>query len=122
MHHLSGNRRRVGVVVAAIALSTALGACGGGGGSATANADRSAIEALLVRHYRMPSCSDLTTSGRKAFGHPVDDAACAKDIRAQAPKDVSVSKVEVNGDMATAVSDSYTFTLRRVSGAWLIAG
>lgn len=115
-------RHRGSGVVAAIALSTVLVACGGNGGSAAGDADRSAIKALLVRHYKAPSCADLTTTGRTAFGHPVDDAACATDIRTQVSKDVSVSKVDVKGDVATAVADSYTFKLVRVSGAWLIAG
>lgn len=96
-------------------------ACGGGNGT-TSSADRAAIETLLVHHYKAPSCGDLTASGRIAFGHPVDNTACAADILKQAPKDVSVSQVKVDGDMATAVADGYTFKLQRVNGAWLIAG
>lgn len=98
------------------------GLAGCGGASNTAGPDRAAIEVLLTRHYKTPACADLTTAGRTAFGHPVDDAACAADIRKQAPKDVSVSKVKVDGDSATAVADKYTFKLRRVNGTWLIAG
>lgn len=103
-----------------MALAAGLAACGGD--KATSGADRAAIETLLVRHYKTPSCGDLTTSGRAAFGHPVDDTACAADIRKQAPKDVAVSAVNVDGDMATAVADGYTFKLQRVKTAWLIAG
>jgi hypothetical protein len=104
----------------AVAMTAGLAACGGGTG--TSGADQAAIETLLIHHYKAPSCGDLATSGRTAFGHPVDDTACAADIRKQAPKDVSVSKVKVDGDTATAVADGYTFKLQRVNHAWLIAG
>ena len=107
----------MGIAAAAV---TVLGACGGGNG--TAAADRSEIESLLVRHYKTPSCSDLTTAGRTAFGHPVEDDACASDIASQAPKDVSVSAVKMNGDAASAVADDYNFKLQKVDGTWLIAG
>jgi len=101
-------------------MAAGFAACGGGKG--TSGADRAAIEKLLVQHYKAPSCGDLTALGSTAFGHPVDDTACAVDIRKQAPKDVSVGKVKVDGDMATAVADGYTFKLQRLDSAWLIAG
>lgn len=106
---------------AAFALAIA-GMSGCGGNDGPSDTDRTAIETLIVRHYKTPSCADLTTAGRKAFGHPAEDAACATDIKTQQPKDVSVSAVKVEGDSGSAVADDYTFTLQRVSGAWLIAG
>lgn len=108
-----GSRLIVGVAVAT--GSTACTTSHGG-------PDQAAITELLVRHYKSPSCDDLTAAARTAFGHPVEDAACAQDIEGQESKQVSVTKVKVHGTTASAVADRFTFKLRRIKGRWLIDG
>lgn len=115
---LRGLRTALITAMAALALTSG---CGDGDDGAS-DMDKSAIDALLVRHYTTPSCADLTPAGRKAFGHPTEDAACAADIRSQTPKEVTVSDIKVNGDTGRAKADGYDFTLARVAGTWLIAG
>lgn len=106
---------RLVAVAATAALGFSLTACG-------ASEDESSVEELITRHYATPSCDDLTDAGREAFGHPVEDAACAVDLASQKPKDVSVSDIEIDGDKGTAVADDYTFKLRKVDDTWLIDG
>lgn len=101
-----------------IVVAVGMAGCGGG----QASPDTKAIKTLLVRHYATPSCGDLTPAGRSAFKHPAEDTACAADIAKQAPKQVTASKVKVDGDRATAVAGGYTFHLVRMSGKWLIDG
>ncbi len=115
-----GTSRGWRAIATGVAGVITLVACGGGGGGSAA--DRQAVEDLLVRHYASPSCDDLTDAGRSAFGHPVEDQACAADIADQAPKDVTVSDIAIDGDEATAVADDFTFTLLKVDGTWLIDG
>ncbi|MEO7555414.1 MAG: hypothetical protein ABIV94_02255 [Acidimicrobiales bacterium] len=95
---------------------------GCGSSAPTPSGDAREIETLIVRHYAHPSCADLTTLGRTAFGHPADDGACAEDIASQAPKDVTVSDIEVKGDHGSAVADGFSFRVLMVDGAWLIDG
>ena len=107
----------------ALALFLALAGCGSGKPSA----DVTSIKTLLTQHYAHPECAQLTAQGRAAFGHPVDDAACAIDIAKQAPDSVTVSSVKVNGTMATAqAKDShggqFVFSLLKVAGTWVIDG
>jgi hypothetical protein len=97
----------------------ALAACGANGDSST---DRDAIEALLVRHYATLPCDDLADAGRTEFGHPVPDEECEADLASQETKDVEVSEIEVDGDRATAVVDSFTFRLVQDDGEWHIDG
>ena len=116
-------RRRLPLLgVLGTAAILILAACGGDGDSSASTADRDAIDTLLVRHYATPSCDDLTDTGRTEFGHPVPDEECAADIAGQEPKDVEVSDIEIDGESATAVADSFTFRLVQVDGEWLIDG
>lgn len=105
--------------IALAAAAVALAACGG---QSVSPQDQRAIETLIEHHYSAPSCADLTASGRTAFGHPVDDAACEVDLASQKPKDVQVADVEVDGAHGTAVADGYTFKVVKVDGVWLIDG
>ncbi len=99
-----------------------LAACGGDGDTSAGTADRDAIDTLLVRHYATPSCDDLTDTGRTEFGHPVPDEECAANIAGQEPKDVEITDIEIDGDTATAVADSFSFRFVQVDGEWLIDG
>lgn len=113
--------------MALVLSAVAVAGCGSGSPSASQTPDGKAIVALLTDHYAHPSCAQLTTHGRTAFGHPEADTACAADIARQKPDTVSVSDVKVDGDSATAsATDShrgkYQFDLLKVSGAWLIDG
>jgi hypothetical protein len=91
-------------------------------GSGDGSADRDAIEALLVRHYATPPCDDFTDIGRTEFGHPVPDEECEADLASQEPKEIEVSEIEIDGDMASAVADNFTFRLVQDDGKWLIDG
>ncbi len=69
-----------------------------------------------------PRAANSPDAGHTEFGHPVPDEECETDLASQEPKDVEVSEIEVPGDRATAVTDSFTFRLVQDDGKWLIDG